>query len=600
MNIVSMRHVLVAAIYAASLPAVFGQAAPLSSYLELDGNSTVQSNDDWDRLNGDGANGGTAGSSVARAYVSGSASVPVFTGGGSKDPLDVTQWKWKVGGTPDKDALTNGYVAAYRAANGDAVLAFGADRYAVNGDANIGFWFFQQDVHPDGTGTSGGGSPFTGKHVNGDLLVVSTFTQGGGVVGMSVYAWDTSCARADTNVVLNACADSNLRVKFLSPAGTGSCAQETVGCADVNPQAITVSWPYLSKFGSASKVIPAGGFYEAALNLTAIMGSSVPCYSSFVMETRTSQSTTATLKDLLAGPITMCTVSTTKSCAGNGVLNAAGTSIRYTYNGTVSKSNLGTLTNVTLIDSLPSGSSNAVIKVGGTPVTPSTCPSGSPAGAVCAVLGNITGDSTLNWSVEFDSTYTSVQNSATVRGSTTGGAPGACGTTGTLCSVPAGETCSTVTSNQVAISKTCGIAADYPNGPAQGTQLAVQSGMAVVKMYFSGEISNTGDTPLTNVTVTNSPTANVTVAWPGTVGTIPRGASVKYSGSFTPSTFDGDGTGIGRYGFSDEIKVTGATAGIGTPPGAAAGCVSSFALGAQACAATTCNICPSGATCSGK
>jgi len=600
MLFVASSRARIAAMWVAVLPVMFGQSVPLNSYLELDGNSTVQQNDDWDRLNGNGSGNGVAGSSMARSFVSGSASIPVFTGGGSKDPLDVTQWKWKVGGTPDKDALTNGYVAAYRGLDGHAILAFGADRYSTNGDANIGFWFFQQDVHPDGTGTSGAGSPFTGRHVNGDLLVVSTFTQGGGVANMSVYAWDSSCLRADSNLVVGACADTNLRVKFLKSGGAGSCAAETTGCADVNPQPITVSWPYLAKFGIGTNVIPTGGFYEGALDLTTIFGSAAPCYASFVMETRTSQSTTATLKDLLAGPITMCTVSTTQSCAGNGVLNAAGTSIRYTYGGTVTKSNVNTLTNVTLIDSLPTGSTNAVVKVGGTPVSLTTCPTGSPAGSLCAVLGNLSGDTTLDWTVEFDSTQVSVQGSATVRASTTGGSPGACGTAGTLCSAPAGEACTTVTSNQVSISKTCGIAVDYPNGPAQGTQLALQSGMAVVKMYFSGEISNTGDTPLTNVTVTNSPTANVTVAWPGTVGTIPRGGSVKYSGSFTPSTFDGDGTGIGRYGFSDEIKVTGATASIGSSPGTAIGCVSPFASGSQACAATTCNICPSGATCAGK
>jgi len=78
----------------------------------------------------------------------------------SKDPLDITQWKWKNGGTPDKDAITNGYAAAYQAPDGHLMLEFGADRFAVNGDANIGLWFFQQDVHP--VGATGGG--FSGTH----------------------------------------------------------------------------------------------------------------------------------------------------------------------------------------------------------------------------------------------------------------------------------------------------------------------------------------------------------------------------------------------------------------------------------------------------
>src|SRR6185503_13332451 len=39
----------------------------------------------------------------------------IFTGGGSKDPIDVNQWAWKdgAGGLPDKDNLLHSFAARY-------------------------------------------------------------------------------------------------------------------------------------------------------------------------------------------------------------------------------------------------------------------------------------------------------------------------------------------------------------------------------------------------------------------------------------------------------------------------------------------------------
>jgi hypothetical protein len=85
----------------------------------------------------------------------------IFTGGGSKDDLNTTSWLHKSGSTPAKDELLDGFAARY----GDNVY-FGADRYANNGDAVMGFWFFQQEITPQPNGTFG-----PGQHENGDILV---------------------------------------------------------------------------------------------------------------------------------------------------------------------------------------------------------------------------------------------------------------------------------------------------------------------------------------------------------------------------------------------------------------------------------------------
>jgi hypothetical protein len=591
-----------------------------NDFVELDGNSVVNGTactapntpsgcrDDWNLLNGSGGTNptGSAGGSLARSFVSGAASIAVFTTGGSKDPLDVTSWKWKNGGTPDKDAITNGYAAAYQAPNGHLVLEFGADRFAVNGDANIGFWFFQQNVAP--VGTTGGG--FSGQHVNNDIFIVSAFTQGGGVSTITVFVWDDSCSKGVNNPAVGDCADSNLRLKFAStPSAT--CAGLTEGCAIVNASPINVSWPYLTKFGNNSTTIPEGGFYEGGLDVTQLLGSSVGCFTSFLIETRSSQTPSAVLKDFISGSFNVCGVSISKACAGNGVLNAGGTSIHYKFNGTVTNTGIGSLSHVTLVDSLPSGVSNIVFKQG-TPaappavpgaatstVTAGACPSGSPSGATCVDLGTLGAGAVENWTVEFDSSALNVRNDATARGSASNTSPGACTDAATVCSTSSGDSCSTEPTNSITISKHCGVPATYPNAVLPGTQLVTSGGLAAVQVNFSGEVCNTGQTPLSNVTLTDSPAATFS---PSTIPTIAPGACVKYSGNYKPSGVTaGDlGGAAGRYSFTDNIKVTGATAGLGTSPGHDATCTGTFLNDAQACNTATCNICPAGATCAGN
>jgi hypothetical protein len=135
-----------------------------------------------------------------------------------------------------------------------------------------------------------------------------------------------------------------------------------------------------------------------------------------------------------------------------------------------------------------------------------------------------------------------------------------------------------------------------------GTQLVTQSGLAAVRVNFSGVITNTGQTPLTGVTLTDNPSATLTVDWPGTVGAIPVGGTVKYSGNYLPSGVTAGDLGgtAGRYSFADAIKVTGATATLGTNPGHDATCLGTFNSDAQACGGASCNICPAGATCAGN
>src|SRR5262245_52798032 len=145
--------------------AVWALTAPTTIF-EIDGDSATGStygvpnaiNCDWDTLNaGKTANSTTptavcqSGGATFGAYgfLVGAPGEPNFTTGGSKDSNDVSQWAFSTGSTPDKDTLTHGYAASYTgpaAQGGDNILVFGAERFAVNGDSNIGIWFFQQNI----------------------------------------------------------------------------------------------------------------------------------------------------------------------------------------------------------------------------------------------------------------------------------------------------------------------------------------------------------------------------------------------------------------------------------------------------------------------
>ncbi len=558
-----------------------------TNYFEIDGNSTVESGDDWNLLNGNGTNGGASGNSLARTFVSGDASTKVFTGGGSKDPKDIPSWKWRDGGAPDKNSLTNGYAAAYTGTASDLLLMFGADRFAVNGDSNIGFWFFQNEVAPEPGGT------FKGTHTENDIFVVSAFTQGGGVSTITAYSWDPTCTKDQIvkNPLVGECEDTNLRKIF--DGDPNNCND---GCATVNNGPINVSWPYQSKAGDPPGTMPTGAFYEGGLDVDGLLsavGTELTCLSSFLIETRSSASTDAVLKDFIWGTFEVCGMDITKSCVGDGEINNAGTSINYDYTGTVKNTGAATLYNVTIVDMLPTGSSNASFDASGQSVT---CPTGSPPGAVCADYGNLAPGATLNWSISFDSNLVSAQNKASARASTKNTNPGACSSPDTVCTVTGEEgvaTCTTTPTNSLTVTKNCGVPKDHlgVNDARPGTQLVTAAGYAVVQVNFSGEVCNTGETALTGITLTDSPAADRIVLVDNSLA---PNECAKYAGSYRPSGVDPLDLGEvgGRYSFSDTIKVTGATATFGGDPVPEEGtCTGEFLSDAQACASATCAIC---------
>ncbi|GIW20906.1 MAG: hypothetical protein KatS3mg065_1202 [Chloroflexota bacterium] len=102
-----------------------------------------------------------------------------FTGGSTKDDLPLSGWLWKTAkATPIKNDIAHAFAALYTNDGGDKIAYFGLDKIEADGNNFAGFWFFQGPVGRTGAGT-GSGSPFTGSHVVGDILVLANYTNGG-------------------------------------------------------------------------------------------------------------------------------------------------------------------------------------------------------------------------------------------------------------------------------------------------------------------------------------------------------------------------------------------------------------------------------------
>jgi uncharacterized repeat protein (TIGR01451 family) len=270
----SLRRLARAAVLVGVAAALVGvplaaSANPDVSGFELDGNAASSGAADWNALGSplfstgvitDGTGAGEQG----------------FTTGGSKDTNDVSQWKWTGGTvTPAKDDIQHAYAPVY-AEQGNLILYFGQDRALdKNGDANVGFWFLQNAV-----GLNGDGS-FSGSHVDGDVLVQSEFTNGGDISGVQIYKWQ----------------GGGLSLVSNQAECTGGKLGTADACAIVNKGTISTNW---------AGDITSPYFFEGGLDLSALFPQSVPCFSTFLTNTRTSQSESAQLKDFAMGDIDTC------------------------------------------------------------------------------------------------------------------------------------------------------------------------------------------------------------------------------------------------------------------------------------------------------
>jgi hypothetical protein len=293
---------------------------------ELDGNPQegAANGDDWETLYNDCGDDGIndsnpalpCGNSGAFTGVKADpAPTSIFWKGGSKDTLDIPNWWHKDGSVPDKDDLTNAYAAAYLVPNdvclngsgdpvlctdgtaipgavhdqGDLIIYFGADRFATNGDAFLGFWLFQDNV----TLTS---NQFDGQHTVDDILVVLDYPQSfGATPDISIFKW-----------VLSGGSESD-HLDLVGTFAGAECDQNgnKDACAIVNLTEVGSPWDYIPKGSGVDSPFPEQSFFSGGINITGILGST-PCINSFMVESRSSKSVTAQLKDFVLAGFSLC------------------------------------------------------------------------------------------------------------------------------------------------------------------------------------------------------------------------------------------------------------------------------------------------------
>lgn len=402
------------------------QAVHDAGNIELEGdavNNGAVAGDDWDNvcqevdvLNGSaddvdcGTNTPTSGATAVDWTPELNLNATIFTGGGSKDPQDVSSWAWKdgAGGLPDKDNLLHGFAARYSQAPsatcpaGTAttcdILYFGSDRYDNSGDAQQGFWFFQNAIGL-GTNAVGGGQGFTGVHRNGDLLVISDFSNGGTTSTITVYQWDTSCLKAG-----GTCGDKNLRT--LASSANANCATAGAGdsfCGIVNPTNGTVApWNYTDKSGNDTYL--QGEFYEGGVNLS-LLGLSDRCFASVASETRSSTSTTATLKDFVLGGFGTCGSTTTTDESTGGTASIGTGSVSVSDSATVVVTGISTWSGTVQFSLRGTNPVIAAVNIG-SPVAISNADN-----SVDSISATVTSAGQYCWSATFTSATDGVPNS---------------------------------------------------------------------------------------------------------------------------------------------------------------------------------------------
>jgi hypothetical protein len=258
----------------------------------------------------------------------------IFTS--SKDYDEIEDWQWRDQSVPDADELDDGFAVKY--SDGDQELFFGSDRFATNGSKDAGFWFFHDTVAAippanggDGTFTgahtepdpgddgfcnsASGGSvpggqatpncaPYDDNDRGGDILILTTFTNGGAVTTIRVFEW-FGPAGSDAALFQRGAAGDCV---------PGDPSQDL--CATVNDTTVESPWPYSGKGEPQADAINAGGLMEGGINLSdfGLEG----CFSSFMATTRSAPSITADPKDFILGSFEACESDLTTTPADAG------------------------------------------------------------------------------------------------------------------------------------------------------------------------------------------------------------------------------------------------------------------------------------------
>lgn len=228
-----------------------------------------------------------------------------FTGG-SKDTLDVSGWSCansnNLGGKFD---IVNAYSTIYEVpttggdyAAGDQLLFFGIERAATEGDGNMGFWFLKDGSVNCEKPPGGGPAPaFTGNHMDGDIFVVASFSNGGTKAAVTAYRWNGGATGSLASTPF---------VNVNEVCGIGT-SHDACGIVNTSPIPTGSGKPWASPDKNGGD-LDTNAFYEGFVRVPQDQVSG--CFATFVANTRASTSPTATIHDFSRGSFPTCQPST--------------------------------------------------------------------------------------------------------------------------------------------------------------------------------------------------------------------------------------------------------------------------------------------------
>src|SRR5260221_3403991 len=188
-----------------------------------------------------------------------------------KDFQCASDWLWKLGTAKDKNDIANG--AAMLTSDVDtgsggtlthlhgSFLVFAGDRISNSGDAQIGFWFFQNGTAP---AVVSGQNIFDPPKTPGDILVLADFTGGGRTGTVTVLKW----VGAD-------CVHPTEAVNFTSSGASAAVAENNGGSA-----ALPTGWVFIDK-GTGLPQYATNEFYEGYVDLATLFPNQTFCPSTF-------------------------------------------------------------------------------------------------------------------------------------------------------------------------------------------------------------------------------------------------------------------------------------------------------------------------------
>jgi hypothetical protein len=238
--------------------------------------------------------------------------------GGTKDTQPISQWACKASsqGPQGKSDILHAYGATYQA-NGDLIFYGGADRRTTDGESYYGIWLFQEPVGCDSEPNGGALTPFSGNRTAGDLLLVADLLQGGTVSEILAYRWTDPDGVPDSGdeCLGNGIDCTNANEGQPIPLSGGNClaapdADDACAVTNEGVNPIDLAW---------RPAVEQNGFFEAGTNLTNLIGD-VGCFATAMLETRSSPSLTASLKDFTFLDLATCgTLEVVKeTIGGNG------------------------------------------------------------------------------------------------------------------------------------------------------------------------------------------------------------------------------------------------------------------------------------------